>query len=195
MYVCREERQVYTENLPDIFHLLEVSAQSGTLTLTPAKDEANSPWQAICLLREGKIIEIKVRQAADGAILLGEAAALDWLCKQKGVYWHFKELPPEALSALAARPTARENTRRVPEARPPQRRPPFAFGMESIPRRTPLGVQLGVPPYQWSREHRTVFLLVDGARSKAEILRLLPVTFGAYIDQILMDLKSAGLIE
>lgn len=186
---------MYTENLPDIFHLLEVSTQSGLLTLTPTKDGVNSPWQAICRLREGKISELTIRRATDDTILLREAAALDWLSTQKGVYWHFKEVPPEALSAPTPGPMTRESMRSIPNAQFSQLRPPSALGTEYIPRRTPLGVRLGVPPDKWPREHRTVFLLVDGTRSKAEILRLLPATFGVSIDQILVDLKSAGLVE
>ncbi len=186
---------MYTENLPDIFRLLEVSAQSGMLTLTPAKDVAGSSWEATCLLREGKLSELKIRQPADGTVLLGGAAALDWLYKQKGVYWHFKELPPEALPAPVPGTIAGENMRRMQDARSYQPKASSGFSMGYVPRLTPLGIQLGVPPNKWPREHRTVFLLIDGARSKAEILRLLPATFALSIYQLLSELKSAGFIE
>lgn len=186
---------MYTENLPDIFHLLEASAQSGMLTLTPAKDIAYSSWQATCLLQEGKLRALKICRTADGTLFLGDSAALHWLYQQKGVYWYFKELPPEALPTSVPRSVAREHMYSMQDTRPYRLNRPSVFGMESIPQRTSLGAQQGAALYEWSREHRIVFLLVDGTRSKADILRLLPAMYGSYIDQILIDLKSAGLIE
>lgn len=189
---------MYTENLPHVLNLLEVSAQSGTLSLTPALDREDSSWQATGLLQEGKLSDLKVRRTADGIILLGGSAALDWLKRQKGLYWQFKEFPPDALPAQPARSIEEERTLKTPISHPYALRHPTTFGPQDVPRRTLLGEHLGtqgMPSHRWSREHRAVFLLIDGARNKTEILRLLAPAFDKFIDMILSDLKSAGLIE
>lgn len=189
---------MYTENLPHVLNLLEVSAQSGTLSLTPALDREDSSWQATGLLQEGKMSDLKIRRTADGIILLGGSAALDWLKQQKGLYWQFKEFPADALPAQPARPIEEEITLKTPISHPYALRHPPTFGPQNIPRRTFLGEHLGtqgVPSHMWSREHRAVFLLIDGTRNKTEILRLLSSSFDNLIDLILSDLKSAGLIE
>ncbi len=189
---------MYTENLPHVLNLLEISAQSGTLSLTPAIDKEQSSWQATGILREGKLSELKLRRTSDGNILLGDSAALEWLKKQKGMYWQFKILPPEALPVQRRLSIEEEVTQKTPIAHPYNLRHAPVSIPDSIPRRTFLGANLGVegvPAHMWSREHRTVFLLIDGARSKGEILRLLPTSFDHLIDLILGDLKAAGLIE
>lgn len=189
---------MYTENLPHVLNLLEVSAQSGTLSLTPALDREDSSWQAIGLLQEGKMSDLKIRRTADGIILLGGSAALDWLKRQKGLYWQFKEFPPDALPAQSAKPIEEEITLKTPISHPYALRHPPIFDPQGIPRLTFLGKHLGtqgMPSHMWSREHRAVFLLVDGARDKTEILRLLSPSFGNLINTILSDLESAGLIE
>lgn len=189
---------MYTENLPHVLNLLEVSAQSGTLSLTPALDREDSSWQATCLLQEGEISDLKIRRTSDGIILLGGPAALEWLTQQKGVYWQLKELPPDALPAQPTRPIEEEVTLKTPASHPYALRHAPALGPQGIPRRTFLGERLGtqgVPSHMWSREHRTVFLLIDGTRTKTEIQRLLTPSFDTLIDLILSDLKSAGLIE
>lgn len=190
---------MYTENLPHILNLLEVSAQNGTLSLTPIPNKEDAAWQAIGLLREGKLSDLKIRRMADGLILLGGPAALDWLNTQKGLYWQFRESSPDELPLPPTTPIEDVATHKTATTHPYALKQGHVPGSaENIPRRTFLGTHLGargVPAHMWSREHRTVFLLIDGTRDKNEILRLLPASFDQLIDMILADLKSAGLIE
>jgi hypothetical protein len=114
------------------------------------------------------------------------------------MYWQLKEAPADLspfqnLSPLGKAPASSE-----PAAYPSEKRSLFsATGSSPVPRRTartyrgPQGIALET----WPREHRTVFLLIDGTRSKADILRLLPESFAHIIDQILADLGAAGIIE
>lgn len=190
--------QVYTENLPHILNLLEVSAQSGTLSLTPALAQEDCSWQATALLQEGKMCELRVRRLSDGLILMGGQAALEFLTRQKGVYWHFKEVLCEAPLQQRTIPVEEVKTRKTPITHPYILKQQSEFNPAEIPRRTFLGSHLGiqgVPSHMWSREHRTVFLLINDTRSKEEILRLLPPNFARLLDMILRDLQSAGLIE
>ena len=198
VYIYKGKVHVYTENLLHVLNLLEISAQSGTLSLTPTIDRENSSWQATGVLREGKVSELKLRRTADGNILLGGVAALEWLKAQGGLYWQFKELPPDTPPFSQTIPTEEIITQKTPIVHPYVLKRGPVLGPEGVPKRTFLGECLGVqgvPSHMWSREHRTAFLLIDGTRNKAEILRLLPVSFDKLIDTILSDLKSAGLIE
>jgi len=167
---------VYTENLPHLLNLLEISGQSGTLSCSPLANTEEASWLAFCFLHEGKVDEIKILQVADGSIFLEGRMALEWLKAQGGMYWQLKETLPDALPMRPPNPIKQD----IP--------------LQRTFRGTRLGVQ-GMPFHLWSREHRTVFLLIDGTRSRTEILRVLSTYPPKNVDLILADLRSAGLIE
>ena len=167
---------MYTENLLHLLNLLEISGQSGTLSCSPLANTEEASWLAFCFLHEGKINGIKILQVADGSTLLEGRVALEWLKAQGGMYWQLKEVLPDALPVCPSNPIKQD----IPLRR--------TF------RGKRQGVQ-GMPSHLWSREHRTVFLLIDGTRSRTEILRLLSTYPPQNVDLILADLRSAGLIE
>jgi hypothetical protein len=167
---------VYTENLLHLLNLLEISGQSGTLSCSPSANTEEASWLAFCFLNEGKVNEAKILQGADGSLFLEGRMALEWLNSQGGMYWQLKEALPDALPMHPLNPIKQD----IPLRR--------TF------RGTRLGVQ-GMPSHLWSREHRTVFLLIDGTRSRTEMLRILSTYPPKNVDLILADLRSAGLIE
>jgi hypothetical protein len=189
---------VYIENLLHLLNLLEISGQSGVLSCSPSANIEYASWQASLLLSEGKVREVKVYQTAGGNLVFEERTAFEWLKLQKGLYWQLKEAHSGASPTHLASPIGQEATRMLPGSHPYRLERSPATNPDMVPRRTLEGMRLGiqgVPSHAWTREHRTIFMLIDGIHSRAGLLRLLPASFEKHIDTILSDLRLAGLIE
>jgi hypothetical protein len=189
---------VYTTSLPQVLSLLEIAGQEGMLICSPLPDATASAWQATCLLHEGKVTACQLRFPAGGDIVQEGWSALAWLKAQGGVYWQLKEAPPNLSPSQYPLPLEKTPAPPVPGVHQQGKGSSFpSTGPSPVPRRTartypgPQGISLET----WPREHRTVFLLINGTRSKADILRLLPESFAHTIDPILADLRAAGIIE
>jgi len=194
---------VYTEHISHVLSLLDLSAQSGVLILTPTEHPAEGSWQACCELREGRILTCTVSQTNDQRIIARGELAIAWLrAWQGGMYWQVEERDPTfgqragvpdgaRLSDRSIRPGRIVNTEDQPRISP-STFGPTAFGPR--PRRTLLGQQ-GAPFQAWPRLQRQVFALIDGERSLAEIARLLANRSFNEVEQTLQELRTAGYIE
>ena len=163
-----------TENLGKVLTLLHVSGQSGLLTLAPIADPEHATWLATCVLREGNLLSCQVTRRVDGEQLTS-SQALAWLQHQPQIFW---DLHPSASAGPCENPSGAGLTQRS------------AVDVRTVPRRTVLGQS--TPVRMVAREQRVVFVLLDGQRSKADLLRLLPTRQD--LDQVLEQLSQHGLI-
>ncbi len=191
---------MYTEHVSHLLSLLDLSAQTGLLSLSPREDPGAGPWRAWCELVEGKVKRCQVYQVSDQRVLVGGPLALEWLKTQGGMYWQIEEA--DTLPSVQAHDERSGVSRRsirpggitvaVNQARAA---PPLSFPRDSQrPRRTLLGQQIANLS-SWSRLQRQVFALVDGERSQAEIARLLANRPFKEVEETLEALRAAGYIE
>lgn len=186
---------MYTKDLEHLLRILQVSRQSGLLTVELAEQE-EAHWQGWFRLVEGKVTACQVTRKADGHVLLSNEEALRWLITQGKLNWSLQEeggqLPGNLLPSLlppgSATGEIKSNTGNLRANAPTFRGKPGW-----IPRRTLKGMHL-LPQSLASLEHRQVFTLVNGQNSVegiARLLRKLPDN----IYRILNELRSAGMIE
>lgn len=164
-----------TENVGKVLTLLQIAGQSGVLTLTPTVCLEQAAWLATCVLREGNVLASQVTRRRDGEQLIGDNA-LAWLAQQPHVFW---DLYP---------PTSTASRERIPS--PAFQGSLSAVDVHVVPQRTALGQR--IPVRMVAREERVIFILLDGHRSKADLLRLLPARQD--LDQVLEHLAQSGFI-
>ena len=168
-----------TEDLGKVLTLIRISGQSGVLTLAPTAHTEHAAWLARCALHEGTLLSCQVTRREDGAQLSGDQA-LAWLHQQPQTFWYLH--PP-----VSAQPE--ESLPGSSQPGPPMAHS-SALDEHTVPQRTVLGQ--GIPVKMIAREQRVVFALLDGHRSKADLLRLLPARQD--LDQVLEQLFQQGLI-
>ena len=168
-----------TEDLGKVLSLIRLSGQSGVLTLAPTAHPEHAAWLASGVLHEGLLLNCQVTRREDGAQLCGEQA-LAWLHHQPQIFWYLHPSVGE------------ESGEHPPGSPPPGARTTQAsvLNEQSVPQRTELGQNM--PVRMIAREQRMVFALLDGCRSKADLLRLLPARQD--LDQVLEQWCEQGLI-
>lgn len=187
---------MYTKDLTSLLHLLKLSEQSTILRVMPA-DQADEEWYALLSLVEGDVTRCHVLRARDKALLLEGPDALRWLTTLGRLAYE------EVVSSSGPTRSLSPAPQRPPPVPPPsgQRgttRPPFnQAGQANVrgarPTRTARGEQEGVAAIA-GREHRQVFLLVDGMHTPEEIADVLRKS-PDHVRQLLMDLYRQGRIE
>lgn len=192
---------MYTEHVSHLLSLLDLSAQTGLLSLSPQEDPGAGPWRAYCELVEGKVMTCKVCQVSDQRVLAGGSLALAWLKAQGGMYWQVEE----GSGPLSVQTEVQQQRGVFGRGIPPGRititanqlrtSPPPSFPQDSqMPRRTLLGQKIANLS-SWSRLQRQVFALVDGERSLVEIAQLLANRSFKEVEEALKALRAAGYIE
>lgn len=168
-----------TEDLGKVLSLLRLAGQSGVLTLAPTAHPEHAAWLASGVLHEGLLLNCQVTRREDGAQLRGEQA-LAWLHHQPQIFWYVHP-------SVVVEPGVHQ-----PDSPPPDAllAPPSVLDEHTVPRRTELGQNM--PVRMIAREQRMVFALLDGRRSKVDLLRLLPARQD--LDQVLEQLCEQGLI-
>lgn len=190
---------MYTKDLNSLLQLLQVSEQSAVLHIEPPEITGEA-WYARLTLVGGNVTMCQVLRMRDEVLLSNGPAALRWLTTLgKLSYEEEKQSPPGLVQQL------------LPPS--PQNHPPVSHDEEGLsaktlqpfiqavqenrragkPRRTALGEREGVVA-SIEREHRQVFLLVDGLHTLEEIAELLHKSPDR-IRQVLADLYRQGLIE
>lgn len=169
-----------TEHVERVLTLIQVSGQSGVLVFTPTACLEHAAWFASCMLREGSLLASQVTRRVDGGQLTGDHA-LAWLYQQPQAFWC---LHPPASTA------PREGISPHSALRGSQTAPLSAVDVHVVPQRTALGQS--IPVRMIAREQRMIFILLDGHRSKADLLRLLSARQD--VDAVLEQLAQHGLI-
>src|SRR5579859_3402322 len=187
---------MYTEHVNHLLNLLDLSTQSGILSLAPTEETHAGPWRAIGELVDGKVTACKVYRTSDGRVIIGGPPALDWLKAQGGMYWQLEEATTQQTrqtQGSSRTPLTGASPATLSQARG-SRPAPFSQGTQAKPRRTLLGQQ-SVALSSWTRLHRQVYALVDGERSSAEIARLLSNKPFREVEEALDALRESGFIE
>lgn len=187
---------MYTKNFEQLLRLLQVSKQSGLLTVEKAEQD-ESLWQGQIRLVEGNITTCLVWKKTDGQVLLRDDMAIRWLISQGKLNWQIEEnvQAPGTFSSTSPLPgnvieRPRENIR--PRPLPPSLQAP-QLPSAWTPQRTQKGLQTQTRSLG-SLEHLQVFILVNGQNTAEGIARLLRKP-PERVNRLLMDLRVAGLIE
>lgn len=170
---------LYTRHAGHVLTLVQVSEQSGVLTFAPTARLEDASWLATCVLRQGSIMSCQAIRRADDEQLTGPEA-LAWV-QQQPAFWHLRPLAVnDCQERVASSPTGAKVLA-----------PSIDRGV--TPRHTAFGKSM--PVKLLAREQRVVFLLLDGHRRKADLLRLLPALDEDQLDQLLEQFAQRGLIE
>lgn len=194
-------KTVYTEHVSHLLSLLDLSAQTGLLSLSPQEDPSAGPWRAWCELVEGKVKMCKVYQVSDQRVLVGGPLALEWLKAQGGMNWQMegRSVPLSVQTEVQQRPgvfgEGTQPDRITTTVNQLRASSPTSFPQDSQrPRRTLLGQKMANLS-AWSRLQRQVFALVDGERSLVEIVQLLAHRSFKEVEEAIDALRAAGYIE
>ncbi|GAC1620689.1 MAG: hypothetical protein NVS4B11_13060 [Ktedonobacteraceae bacterium] len=189
---------MYTKDLTSLLQLLKVSEQSMVLHIEPPEITGEA-WYARLTLVGGDVTMCQILRVGDEALLINGPRALRWLTTLGRLsYEEQKQSPSRLVQQLLP---------------PPQRQPPVSHNVEQLnakamppfiravqesrhvgkPQRTARGEREGVAVIT-GREHRLVFLLVDGFHTPEEIASLLHKS-PERIRQVLADLYHQDLIK
>jgi hypothetical protein len=199
-----------TKDLASLLRLLQLSGQSGMLFVRPPEENDGEAWVAQCQLDDGIVTMCRIIAKSDGRVVMSNEAALQWLMRLGTLQWLLDEksipqenpvprqitqsekTPIQSLEQSGQHPlspwspvSAQREGSRV------ERSPANPPVSQSVPTRTSRmwrGTESGV------REHRQVWLLVDGQHNIEEIAQLLHKPL-LVIVKILADLKSGGFIQ
>lgn len=185
---------MYTKNLEQLLRFLQVSRQSGLLTVEKSEQD-ESFWRGFIRLVEGNVKTCQVCRITGGQVLFRDDEALRWLITQGKLDWHLEEGGqfPDALlpqPPLNGSPIGEGQN----DSGPQQTFRPTPMALSGwTPRRTQKGMQLQARSLG-SLDHLQAFILVNGQNSVEGIARLLRKPPQRII-RLLEDLRSAGLIE
>ena len=189
---------MYTKDITSLLQLLNVSEQNTLLHIEPSENTGEA-WYARVALVRGDVTMCQVLRVRDDAPLIYGPSALRWLTTVGRLFYEEEReratdpaplLPPSAQGQPLVSPVMEQGSAEALQ--------PFVRVLkESLyagnPRRTALGEREGGATIM-GREHRLVFLLVDGFHTFEEIASLLHKT-PERIKQILTDLQHQGRIE
>lgn len=180
---------MYTHDLHGLFGLLSGSDQSGTLILQPDTD--TPAWQARFRLVQGQPVTCLVAAAHTTPIEMDPAQALAALSTQGELHWHLEQPSPEH---------GRHQEQHAPEATPrttlPAHVPTGRVGgvpSEWYPTDRPCRMKTAHHLAAWQRLPRSIFALVDDARTVQEIARMLHKSLED-LQPVLQDLYRSGWI-
>jgi len=186
---------VYTRDISSLLQLLKVSEQSALLHIEPPENTGEA-WYARLMLVQGDVTMCQVLRVRDDASLIIGPPALQWLTTLGRLYYEEERQsvqgpasPPPQGQPLVSPPVERESAGTLQ---------PFIRAVQEglyvgNPRRTALGEREGGTAIA-GREHRQVFLLVDGFHTLEEIASLLHKS-PERVRQVLTELQSQGRIE
>ncbi len=188
---------MYTKDLSSLLQLLKVSEQSAVLRIEPPEITGEA-WYARLTLIGGDVMMCQIRRVRDEALLAEGPDALHWLTTLGRLsYEEIQNLPRpvETPSSPLQRqlPVSNDGGQVSGEVLRPFMRAVQENIRAGKPQRTALGEREGVVTIM-GREHRQVFLLVDGRHTPEEIAGLLHKSPDR-IRQILADLSRQGRIE
>lgn len=171
---------MYTIDLTTMLQLLHEFGKSGTLQahlpmgVSGFKDDCYAAISVTC----GDLTACHIKSSA-GRIVLPNEQALQYLYSVGRLHWVFSERQedPPSLSANFTQISTLSDT--IPAL---------------LPRRTAEAAQMDIS--LWPRNHKRVFVLIDGTRTLEKIAAMLALypQGVAEIQTILRDLQAAGLV-
>jgi hypothetical protein len=196
---------VHTKDLASLLRLLQLSGQSGMLFLKPLAENDGEAWVAQCQLDEGIVTMCRIIIKSDGHVAMTNEPALQWLMRLGTLQWWLDEKQIVQTNSMP-RPTTQSLKQPEWPALEPwspvsaqseglrvERSPAGPSDSQIIPLRT-LRRWQATEGDGIMREHRQVWLLIDGQRDAEEIAQLLHKPLLAIL-QILADLRSYGFIQ
>jgi len=188
---------VYTKDLTSLLQLLKVSEQTTLLRLEPP-EPTGEEWYALLSLVRGDVTRCQVLRVRDEALLFDGPAALRWLITLGRLSYEEMASPLGLIRPVPPPPQTQPLASTQSEQVSAKSMQPFIQAVQKSvragkPHRTTRGDQEGVAGIT-EREHRQVFLLVDGLHTPEEIADLLHKSPDR-VRQVLVDLQRQGRIE
>jgi hypothetical protein len=203
---------VRTKDLASLLRLLQLSGQSGMLFLRPPEENDGEAWVAQCQLDEGIVTMCRIIMKSDGRVAMTNEPALQWLMHLGTLQWWLDEKQIAQANSTSWPTTQAEKPTTQPLGptewpAPAPWSPVSAQSEGSRVERSAANLPASqVVPVRtlrrWQategdgimREHRQVWLLIDGQRDVEEIAQLLHKPLLAVM-KTLAELRSNGFIQ
>ena len=188
---------MYTKDLTSLLQLLKVSEQS-TLLRIELPEPKGGEWYALLSLVKGDVTRCQVLRVKDESLLFDGPAALRWLITLGRLSYEEIASPLGFIRPVPPPPPTQPLVSKHVEQGGAESMQQFMRAVQKSvrtgkPQRTARGNHEGGAVIT-EREHRQVFLLVDGLHTPEEIADLLHKSPDR-VRQILADLQQQGRIE